>query len=163
METEDDDEPLTDSQWNKELMGIIKSISWYINREHSTFVKNADGEHITEHDGTFTFTRNPKPIKIEVIRVQFTRFNEEQLPEIKNNADYLDFETVNTGLSEAICSYGYQLREYISSSKYSCRWITRDEAILLNPDIVKSNRNTESKGSGGSKGGGAISSGETSR
>lgn len=57
METEDDDEPLTKEQWNKELNDIIMDVSDYINRKHCSYVKNADGEHSFEYEGSYEYNK----------------------------------------------------------------------------------------------------------
>jgi len=58
METEDDDEPMTEEQWKKELESIVGDVSKHINKNHATYVKNADGEFATENMGTFNYVPN---------------------------------------------------------------------------------------------------------
>jgi len=60
-------------------------------------------------------------IKNGVIREQFTAYDCEYYPEI-NNAEYLEYETKKTSLSEAICSYGY---------RHNGKWITIKKAKEL--------------------------------
>jgi hypothetical protein len=57
-----------------------------------------------------------------IVRSQFCRKDEEYHPEY-NNQEYLEYETVSTGLSKEIISYGYQVR---NGSSY--RWIKISEA-----------------------------------
>lgn len=57
METEDDDEPLTDEQWDMELNEILIDTVNHIKRRHKTYVKNIDGEFATEKEGCFDFKR----------------------------------------------------------------------------------------------------------
>ena len=51
MDKEDDDEPMTEEEWKKEVRDIVKDICKYINKKHSTYVKNADGEFSFESEG----------------------------------------------------------------------------------------------------------------
>ena len=44
---------------------------------------------------------------VKVARTQFTAHDRELFPEC-DNAEYLEYENVSTGLSAEICSYGYQ-------------------------------------------------------
>ena len=53
METEDDDEPLTKEKWEKELHSIVKEVCSHINKKHSTYVKNADGEVAFNKKGSY--------------------------------------------------------------------------------------------------------------
>ena len=47
--------------------------------------------------------------EIEPVKCQFTRCHTELHPECDNDT-YLEYETVDTGLSKGICAYGYQIQ-----------------------------------------------------
>lgn len=53
METQDDDEPLSKEQWRRELHSIVKDICNRINKKHSTYLKNADGEFAIDEKGEY--------------------------------------------------------------------------------------------------------------
>lgn len=53
METQDDDEPMRKEQWKKELHAIVKDVCNYINKKHSTYIKNADGEFAYNEKGQY--------------------------------------------------------------------------------------------------------------
>lgn len=57
MVTEDDDEPLTRKQWMKEMDDILVDVCNHINREHSTYVKKADGEYAFEDEGKYLWKK----------------------------------------------------------------------------------------------------------
>ena len=63
METEDDDEPMTDEQWDGELNEILIEVVNYIKKRHKTYVKNIDGEFATEKEGCFKFKKNAINVK----------------------------------------------------------------------------------------------------
>ena len=58
METEDDDEPMTDKQWEDELYEILLDTVAHIKRKHKTYVKNVDGEVATEKEGQYDYKPN---------------------------------------------------------------------------------------------------------
>lgn len=61
--------------------------------------------------------------ELKLKRVQYTRYDQERLnPEIAFDKEYLEDETIKTGLSEEVCSFGYKLNE---------KWIKIKEAKNL--------------------------------
>jgi hypothetical protein len=59
----------------------------------------------------------PAPERVSPERCQFTAYDAENYPEY-NNSKYLEYKTIKTGISEAICCYGY---------KKNGKWITLEE------------------------------------
>jgi len=66
MDTEDDDEPMTDEQWDGELNEILIEVVNYIKKRHKTYVKNIDGEFATDKEGTYEFKK--KAINVKYIK-----------------------------------------------------------------------------------------------
>lgn len=57
METVDDDEPLTEEQWKKELHSITQQITYQIEKDFKAFVKNVDGEVALESEGQWIWKK----------------------------------------------------------------------------------------------------------
>lgn len=67
---------------------------------------------------------------MKIVRRQFTRWDTENYPEC-NNAEYLEYERVETGLSSEIIAYGYREEEQVGNvTKF--KWIKKP-----NPPIGK--------------------------
>ena len=62
----------------------------------------------------------------DIRRSQFTGYDSDFFPEIANNVEYLEYETISTGLSTQVCSYGYQR---VEGTKHT--WIKILEAKAL--------------------------------
>jgi hypothetical protein len=62
-----------------------------------------------------------------IVREQFTAFDERHRPDC-DNADYLEYVRVSTGLSSEIISYGYKEKINEGEGWSEWRWVKRNYA-----------------------------------